>query len=186
MNSQASNEEDTSAGFHIVCCPITRVVSDVRPLPPSTAPLPLEDRVSSSISKGNISLGRVSSNISKGNISLGRKPSRVSVAESEQFSIDEQASTGGADADAGQVIEVPKSRSVLSSLFRKSSRAADEQSVVDEQSVTEGIDADVGQAVLSTCRSLVQFSLKVAWKLGSGTVSTSSRPVVVQLSLKTS
>ncbi len=174
MDSQASNEEDTSGGFQIVCCPITRVVSDVRPLPPSTAPLPLEDRVSSSISKGNISLGRVSSNISKGNISLGRKPSRVSVAESEQFSIDEQASTGGADADAdaGQVIEVPKSRSDLSSLFRKSSRAA------DEQSVTEGIDADVGQAVLDVQKSrsvLSQGGLEIRVREDGGVAIEPSR-----------
>ena len=164
MNSKPSNdnEEDITGGLQIICCPINRVVSDVRPLP-------LEDRVPSNISKGNISLGRkpslpledrVSSNISRGNISLGRKPSRVSFDEQQQQqqqqqpSADEQVGTEteGAGADAGQVIEVQKSRSVLSGLFRKSSRV-DEQSFVEEQpsvvTVTEeaGADADAEQVL---------------------------------------
>ena len=185
MDSQASNEEDTSAGFQIVCCPITRVVSDVRPLPPSTGPLPLEDRVSSNVSKGNVSLGRVSSNVSKGNISLGRKSSRVSVAEPEHPSIDEQVSTGGADADAdaGQVIEVPKSRSVLSGLFRKSSRVTDEQSFVDEQSVTGGTDADVVQDVLDVQKSrsvLSQGGLEIRVRDGVAIEPSRSRSALSQ------
>ena len=135
MYSQtSSNEEDISGGLQIICCPINRVVSDVRPLPPSTAPLPLEDHVSS--------------NISKGNISLGRKPSRVSVAD-QQPSVDEQVGTEteGADADAEQVLEVQKSRSVLSSLFRKSSHAAEQPFVEEHSVVTEGADADAEQVL---------------------------------------
>ena len=169
MNSQSqspnANEEDILQ--QIFCCPVTVAPNpnpdaDAKQLPHSTTPLSLE---------------RVASNTSNGNISLGRKPSCVSVAEPEQTSIDEQVGTGGADADAGQVIEVPKSRSVLSSLFRESSRAA------DEQSVTGGIDSDEGQVVLDVqksrsgasiepSRSRSALSQNVLEKSGSGSFAS--------------
>eukprot|EP00986_Skeletonema_menzelii_P018893 scaffold26753_cov215-Skeletonema_menzelii.AAC.1 len=106
MSSQASqpNEEDTPGGFQVICCPIqyARSASDVKPLPPSTTPLAIEERVPSNISKGGSVIG------------LFRTQSRAASTIGGEQGPDADADAG---ADAGQVdtgVALQPSRSVIS------------------------------------------------------------------------
>ena len=122
-NPSPSQEAPEGYGFQINCCPIqyTRSASDVKPLPPSTSPLALEERVASN--RSSIGLFRNRSNSSRAAASMHNgdeeEQANNNIAVQRTLSTKADCEEGPEaelfDVDTGDSIQLSRTRSSIHS-----------------------------------------------------------------------
>ena len=135
MNNPQPSSEESGSGydFHINCCPVyqyARSPSDVKPLPPSTstAPLALEERVSSTRSKGSIGLFR---NLSRAASTHDGEQPNIDVQRSRSTSVkayvgeEEEEEEGPEAGQVSDIIQPCRTRSVQSQRGVRKSHSTD-------------------------------------------------------------